>query len=112
MTCLLFVLYFRIGNGSIADRAPVDDSCALIDPAFFMHLAEHFGYGLVAAFVHGETLSVPVAGRAHFLKLGDDTSAVFLLPVPCTLQKFLAAQIMLIDSLLLQSFDDLYFGCD
>ena len=34
-----------------------------------MHFAKDFGNGLVAAFVHGKTLSVPVTGGAHFLKL-------------------------------------------
>ena len=62
MTCLLLILYFRIRNGSIADRAPVDNTAALVDIAFFVHLDEHFGNCLIAAFIHGETLSVPVTG--------------------------------------------------
>ena len=64
MTCLFLILYFRIGNGGIANRTPVYNTASLVNPAFFMHLAEHFGNGLVTALVHGETFSVPVTGRS------------------------------------------------
>ena len=33
----------------------------------------------------GETLSVPVAGRSQLFQLFDNTSAVFLLPLPGSL---------------------------
>ena len=64
MACLLLILYLGIGNGGITYRTPVDNTAALVNPALFMHLAEHFGNGLVTALIHGETFSVPVTGRA------------------------------------------------
>ena len=67
MACLLLIHHLRVGNGGVADRTPVDDPAALVDPALFMHLAEHFRNGLIAALVHGEALSVPVAGGAQLL---------------------------------------------
>ena len=67
MACLLFILYLCVRNGGITYGTPVNDPAALIDPAFFMHLAENFRYGLVAALIHGEALSVPVTGGAQFL---------------------------------------------
>ena len=56
-----------------------------LDVAFFVHLHEHFGHSLVTALIHGETLSVPVTGRTQLFKLFDNTSAVFLLPLPGSL---------------------------
>ncbi len=82
MARLLLVLHFRIGNGRITYRTPVDDPAALVDPAFLVHLAEYFGNGLVAALIHGKSLPVPVAGRPHLFQLVDDPPAVFLLPFP------------------------------
>ena len=112
MAVLLLVLHFRIGNGGLADRAPVDDAAALVDPALFVHLAENFRDGLIAALVHGETLAVPVAGRAQLLELVHDAAAVLFAPVPAFLQKALAAQVSLLDPLLAQSVDDLDLGGD
>ena len=42
MARLLLVFHFRIGNGRITYRTPVNDSAALINPSFFVHLTEHF----------------------------------------------------------------------
>ena len=64
---LFFVFHLRIGNGCIADGTPVNDPAALIDPAFFMHPAEHLGDRLVAALIHGKTFSVPVTGGTQLL---------------------------------------------
>ena len=61
MGVLFLVAHLGVGNGGVADRAPVDDAAALIDPSLFMHPAEHFRNGLVAALVHGEAFSLPVA---------------------------------------------------
>ena len=60
MSGLIFILNLCIGNGCITNRTPVDNTGALINPAFFMHLTKHFGYGFVTAFIHCKTLSVPV----------------------------------------------------
>ena len=79
MACLFLIIYFRIGNGSIAHGAPVNDAASFIDPSFFMHLAEDFRNCPVTSLVHGKTLSVPVAGRTQLLKLADDAPAVLFL---------------------------------
>ncbi len=110
MTCLLLVLHFRIGNGRIAYRTPVDDPAALVDPAFFVHLAEHLGDRPVAALVHGKALPVPVAGRTHLFQLVDDAPAIFLLPLPGTFQESLAAQFFFAGSLLFQLLDNAHLG--
>ena len=112
VACLFLILNFRVGNGSIADRTPVDDPAALVDPALLVHLHEDFCYGLVAALVHGEALAVPVAGRTELLELIDDPSAIFLAPVPAILEELLAAQVLLTDTLLFEIVDDLYFCRD
>ena len=77
-----------------------------------MHLHKHFRDRLVAALVHGEPLPVPVAGRAEFLKLGDNPSAVLFFPVPCALEEPFPAEIVLVDPLFLQLLDDLHLGGD
>ncbi len=109
MSRLLLILHLRIGNGSIADRAPVDNLCPFIDPAFFMHLAEHFGHGLITALIHCKALSVPVTGGTHFFKLFDNPAAVLSSPVPGTLKKLLPAQIMFINPLFFQGLYNFYF---
>ena len=82
MPCLLLIFHFRVGDGGIADRTPVDDAGALVNPAFFVHFAEHFRNCLIAAFIHGKALPVPVTGRAKLFQLGNNSAAVLLLPVP------------------------------
>ena len=77
-----------------------------------MHFHEHIRNGPVAAFVHGEALPVPVAGRTHLLKLGNNTPAILFFPFPGPLQKFLPPQVMLVDALFLQLFDNLHFRGD
>ena len=64
MSGLLLIFYLCIGDGSVTYGTPVDDTGTLVDVAFFVHLYEYFGHSLIAAFIHGETLSVPVTGRA------------------------------------------------
>ena len=85
MSCLLLIFYLCIGDGGITYGTPVNDTGTLVDIAFFVHLHEYFGDCLVTALIHGETLSVPVAGRAQLFQLTNNTSAVFLLPLPGSL---------------------------
>ena len=112
MTGLLLILYLGVRDGGITYGTPVDDTGALVDVTFLMHLYEYFGNCLVAALIHGKTLSVPVTGGAHLLQLGNDTSAVLFLPLPGSLQELLTPQVMLVDALLLQLLDNLNLGCD
>ena len=91
MARLLLVFHFRIGNGRITYRTPVNDSAALINPSFFVHLTEHFRDRLIAALVHRKTFSVPVAGRTQLFQLADNSAAVFLFPFPCPFQEAISA---------------------
>ena len=112
MAGLLFILHFRVGDGSVADRTPVDDPASLVDPALFVHLHKYFGDGLIAALIHREALTVPVAGGAELLELVDDPSAILFAPVPAVFQELFAAEILLADPLLLEVVDDLDFRSD
>ena len=112
MSLLLFILYFRIGNGSIADRTPVYDTGTLVDPAFFMHLTENFRNCFITAFIHGKSFSVPVTGRTHLLQLFNDTSAIFLFPVPGTCQKAFTSEVFFINAFFFQLFNDLNLCCN
>ena len=109
VACLLLIFYFRIGNGSITYRTPVDDTASLVNPTLFMHLAENFGYGLVTAFIHGKTFSVPVTGGTQFFQLADNTSAVLSLPVPGSLKESVSSKIFFADAFFLHLFDNLNF---
>ena len=112
MACLLFIFYLGIRNGGITYRTPVDDPAALVDPAFFVHLAEYFGNCLIAALVHGKTLSVPVTGGAKLFQLFNDPSAVLSLPLPGSLKEPFSAKIFLADAFFLQLFNDLNLCSD
>ena len=109
MSVLFLVLYFRVGQGRLADRTPVDDPGSFVNISFFIQLDEHFFYRFGTALVHRETLSVPVTGNAQLFQLSLDRSRVLLFPLPCTLQKSLASQFFLIDSLFFELVRYFYF---
>ena len=90
---LLDIFDLRIGKGSRAVRAPVDDTLAAVDISLFVQAAERLTHGLGALLVHGEALALPVAGRAERFKLLHNAVAVMLLPVPNALQELFAAEI-------------------
>ena len=75
-------------------RAPVDNALAAVDKPFFIKVAEHLVDRLAAALIEREALTVPVAGRAHFLKLFDNSAAVLRFPRPSALQEFFAADVL------------------
>ena len=107
MPRLFLVLNLRIRYRGIAHRTPVDHPGTLVNITFLVHFAENFRDSLIAALIHRETLSVPVAGGTKLLELADDPPAVLLFPVPRTLKELLTPKVMLIDPLLLQFLDDL-----
>ena len=90
MAGLLLIFHFRVGQGGLAFRAPVDNAVAAIDQPFFVQAHEHLAHGLIAALVHSEALPAPVAAGAQTALLAVDPSAVFLFPCPRALQKALA----------------------
>ena len=106
VACLLLIHDFRIGDGGITYRTPVNNPAAFINPSFLVHLAEHLGNGLITALIHSKTLPVPVAGRTQLLQLADDPSAVLFFPLPGTFQEALASQIFLRDTFFLQFLDN------
>ncbi|CCX63430.1 uncharacterized protein BN785_00852 [Firmicutes bacterium CAG:791] len=112
MALLLLVFHFGIRNRGLAYRAPVHHTVALVNPSLLMHLYEGLGHGLVAALVHGEALTIPVAGRSQLLQLLHNAVTILFAPLPALLKKALTAKICLGDALLLQLIDDLYLGCN
>ena len=112
MACLFLVFHFRVGNRSMADRAPVDDTVPLVNPSFFMHPHKRFGDGAVASLIHCETLAVPVAGRSELFELRHDSVAVLFPPFPALLKEAFSSKVRLGNALLLQRINDLDFCRD
>ena len=107
------VLNLGVGKRGRAVRTPVDDAVALVDQALVVQVYENFPDCLGAALVHREALALPVTGRAELFQLADDAVAELVLPVPDTLQKFLAAEVITGLALLLaEVLLDLDLGCD
>ena len=112
MPGLFLIFHLCIRNGGIAYRTPVNNPAPLINPAFFVHLAEHFRHRFIASLVHGEPFPVPVAGRAQFFQLSDNPSAIFFLPLPGPFQKPFPSQVLFINAFLFQFFDNLHLCSD
>ena len=66
---------------------------AAVDKPLVEELGEHAGNLRGINVIHGETLALPVAGAAQFLKLVDDDAAVLFLPVPHHIDEILATHI-------------------
>ena len=109
---LFLVFNLGIRDRCLTYRTPVDDAGALVDPALVIHLKEDILNCIRAAFVHGETLSLPVCRRSNLLQLLDDASAVLCSPFPALLEEAFTAEFRLIDALFLQCLCNLNFGCD
>ena len=85
VTSLLFVLNLGITNCSLTYRAEINNLIALVYLAFLVELNEYVFNCLRAALIHGESFSLPVSCRTYLLKLINDSSAVFFLPIPAFL---------------------------
>ena len=109
---LLHILHFRVGKGSLAGGAPVDDARAAVNQALFIQAHKGFAHGAAEALVHGKALARPIAGNAQLAKLLDDAAAVFLFPGPGALQEAFAADVLLGDALGLERLDHLDFRGD
>ena len=109
---LLLVFHLGVGNGGIAAGAPVDQPVAAVDDVLFIQAHKDLAHSLAAALVHGEALTAPIAAGAHAAQLAADASAVLSLPGPGVLQKLLAPDIGLLDTLLGQLFHHLDLGGD
>ena len=109
-TILILMLYLGIGDGSLADRAPVDDAGAFVDVAFLIEAYENFFYGFGTALVHRETLSVPVSGGTQLVQLIDDLSTVLFFPGPGMFEELLTADLLFVDALLTKLRGNFYLG--
>ena len=87
-------LDFQIRQHCLIVRTPVDDAVPAIDQSFVVKTNESFTHGARKIVVHGESKARPVNRCAFTAQLIQNLSAVFLLPLPNPLDKFLAAQIM------------------
>ena len=94
MAFLFLVDDLFVREGRAAFRAPVDDAVAFVDQTLVVQADEAFLDGGGKAFVHRETLALPVAGRSEGAQLLDDLAAVLLLPGPDAFQKLLASKII------------------
>ncbi|OPY11787.1 MAG: hypothetical protein A4E69_02628 [Syntrophus sp. PtaB.Bin138] len=90
----LLVLHFQIGDGGVAAGAPVDDVIPLIDQILIVEADKNFPDGTGEPVVHGEPLTLPVAGASQPLQLIDDDPAEFGLPLPDPIDELLPAEIM------------------
>ena len=102
MTVFIFMFHFDIGNGRVAVRAPVGNARPLIDKALVIQAYEHFAHSRRAAFIHRETLAVPVTGRPQRTQLGHDAVAILFLPVPNAFEELFAAEFITVRSLFTQ----------
>src|SRR5439155_6151539 len=73
----LLVLYLQVRERGHAARAPVDDALTAVNDPIVVHLYEGRADCPLWAFVHGEDVSVPVAGdaKAHVLR-GDGATVL------------------------------------
>ena len=112
MSFLIFILYFRIRNRSQAVWTPVDDSLPTVNQTFIIKIYKNFLNCFITALIHRKTLSIPITGRAHFLKLRYNSSAEFIFPCPCTLQKLFSANIVFCESFFFHCLNNFGFGCN
>src|SRR5207245_35580 len=84
----------EIRQRGVAARAPVDQSLAAINQAFFIQADEDFTDGAGEAFIEREAFARPVARRTAAPDMLQNDSAVLLRPAPDSLDEFLAAEVM------------------
>ena len=107
-----FIFNLGIRNGSITMRAPVYHTVTTINKVLFIKSYKYFSYRLTAALVQGEPLPVPIAGRAHFLKLFNNSAAVLLFPIPSTFKEFFTSEVIFCKTLFAHSLNNLSLCCD
>ncbi len=80
--------FFLVGDLCFGDRgfavgAPVDNPFAAVDQALFIEIDEHLLDRLVAALIHREPLTFPIAGGTQLFQLADNPPAILFFPFPC-----------------------------
>ena len=112
MTGLVHILHLGIAQCGDTMGAPVDDTASLVDQTLFIQGDEYLPNSPGAAFIHGESGTIPVAGCAQLLLLLHNAVAVLLFPVPDSLQELFPAKIVAGQTLLAELFLNLDLGCD
>ena len=87
------MLHLEIGDRGQQLRVPVHQPLVFVDQPLAIEFDEHLDHGARQAFIHGEALARPVAGRPQPLQLVDDGVAALGLPLPDPFQKLLAAHL-------------------
>ena len=110
----LFFIIFNlcVGDRGVTARAPVHHTVAPVNQILFIKTAENLVNRLTATFVESETFSVPIAGRAHFFELFNNSAAVLGFPIPRTLQEFFTPQILFGNAFFSHCLHDFCLGSD
>ena len=112
MTGLFCVLNFSIGQSSCTVGTPVDNTVALVDKTLFVKAYEYFTNSLCALVVHCKAETAPVAGSAHCLKLGENTAAVLLFPLPNAVEELFTAKVKTCKTFFAKLFFNLDLCCN
>src|SRR5690606_39179341 len=90
----LAVFHFQVRDRGAQFRVPVNQAFATVNQVFFVQTDEHFFYGVGKAFVHGETLALPVYGVTETAHLTGNGAARFCFPLPDFVDKGVATVIV------------------
>ncbi len=96
----ILVLHLKVRDGRPAPHAPVDQVHVAVEVTLLVEGDEDLGDGLLVILVHGEALTLVVAGTSEALELVDDGGAVLLAPLPDPLLESLAADVLFAEPLL------------
>ena len=86
----LDVLDLEVGHRSLEPRIPIDQPLVLVDEALAVEFDEDLEHRTRQPLVHRETFARPVAGGAQAAQLLHDCAAIFVLPLPYSIEKLLA----------------------
>ncbi len=85
---------FKIADGGLAARAPIDHVASAINQAFAIEAQKRFDHRAVERRFEGEIFARPIAGSAEADHLVFDYAAAFRFPLPDAPFEFLATQIL------------------
>ncbi len=94
MPSLIFMLHLNIRKRRVAARAPIGNAGPLINQSFFIKAHKDLADRAGTAFIHRETLALPIAGRTQRTQLRHNAIAKLFLPLPDPFQKLLPAKII------------------
>ena len=84
---------FLVAQRRLRHRTPIDHALAAVNQPLRVKFDEYLLHLPRVILIHGKSLAVPIAGAAEAFELLDNDAAVFFLPRPHALQKFLPSQI-------------------